>query len=67
MSNLKKILLTGSTGYIGKRILPVLLETHKVVCSVRDKSRFSSRFIDHPNCEVIEVDFLKEEDLKAIL
>lgn len=36
-----KILLTGSTGYIGRRLLPVLVEAgHQVVCLVRDKRRF---------------------------
>jgi uncharacterized protein YbjT (DUF2867 family) len=31
------ILLTGVTGYIGQRLLPVLLEQgHHVVCCVRD-------------------------------
>jgi uncharacterized protein YbjT (DUF2867 family) len=35
------ILLTGSTGYIGRRLLPVLLEDgHHVICLVRDKRRF---------------------------
>lgn len=36
-----KILLTGSTGYIGRRLLPVLLaDGHEVICLVRDKRRF---------------------------
>jgi len=36
-----KILLTGATGYIGKRLLPVLVENgHEVVCCVRDLNRF---------------------------
>jgi uncharacterized protein YbjT (DUF2867 family) len=36
-----KILLTGSTGYIGRRLLPVLLKDgHEVICLVRDKRRF---------------------------
>lgn len=36
-----KILLTGSTGYIGRRLLPVLVEAgHHVVCLVRDRRRF---------------------------
>lgn len=36
-----KILLTGSTGYIGRRLLPVLLDNgHDVICLVRDKRRF---------------------------
>ncbi len=36
-----KILLTGATGYIGKRLLPLLIEEgHEVVCCVRDLDRF---------------------------
>ena len=46
-----KILLTGATGYIDKRLLPVLIEQgHEVVCCVRDKNRFHSEGIyKHPN------------------
>jgi len=57
-----KILLTGASGYIGKKLLPVLIEQgHEVVCCVRDKSRFISddRF-NHPHISIFEVDFLKE-------
>lgn len=37
-----KILLTGANGYIGRRLLPSLLEAgHSVTCLVRDKRRFS--------------------------
>jgi len=36
-----KILLTGSTGYIGRRLLPSLLsDGHEVICLVRDQRRF---------------------------
>ena len=36
-----KILLTGSTGYIGRRLLPALLAAgHEVICLVRDQRRF---------------------------
>ncbi len=36
-----KILLTGVTGYVGKRLLPVLIEQgHEVICCVREKNRF---------------------------
>lgn len=35
-----KILLTGATGYIGRRLLPLLVEKgHEVVCLVRDPTR----------------------------
>ncbi|WP_201978411.1 SDR family oxidoreductase [Hymenobacter rubidus] len=37
-----KILLTGATGYIGQRLLPLLAGAgHEVVCLVRDPRRFS--------------------------
>lgn len=57
-----KILLTGATGYIGKRLLPVLLsQGHTVVCAVRDKNRFpKTALFTHSNISLIEVDFLKE-------
>jgi len=56
-----KILLTGATGYIGKRLLPVILELgHQVVCCVRDKKRFPSEGIYlHSGISLLEVDFLK--------
>ena len=37
-----KILLTGATGYIGKRLLPMLVSNgHEVYCIVRDAARFN--------------------------
>ncbi len=48
-----KILLTGSTGYIGRRLLPVLVEAgHHVICLVRDQRRF--------DWEDFSEDFLKQ-------
>lgn len=62
-----KILLTGATGYIGKRLLSVLIEKgHEVVCCVRDKNRFSPDKALRPHIEVIEVDFLDKESLQKI-
>ncbi|WP_114781619.1 SDR family oxidoreductase [Botryobacter ruber] len=62
-----KILLTGATGYIGKRLLPVLLENgHQVVCCVGDKSRFRPNTPHAAQLEVVEVDFLKAATLAAI-
>jgi uncharacterized protein YbjT (DUF2867 family) len=62
-----KILLTGSTGYIAQRLLPVLLgKGHEVICCVRDKARFHSEKYEASSLSVIEVDFLKSETLKAI-
>ncbi|KPH14738.1 SDR family oxidoreductase [Chryseobacterium sp. ERMR1:04] len=65
---MKKILLTGATGYIGKRMISVIAEHgYKVICCSRDVSRFSKpEGIKDDFIEVIEVDFLKEETLKNI-
>ena len=62
-----KILLTGATGYIGKRLLPVLVdEGHSVVCCVRDKDRFNPPPSLTALIDIIEVDFLKPQSLRAI-
>lgn len=57
-----KILLTGATGYIGKRLLPILLDQgHEIICCVRDKDRFPSEGVySSPKISLLEVDFLKE-------
>jgi len=57
-----KILLTGATGYIGKRLLPVLIEQgHQVICCVRDKNRLPSDGVYiHPSVSIFEADFLDE-------
>ncbi len=62
-----KILLTGVTGYIAQRLLPVLLQNgHQVVCCVRDKNRFNHHNLPAENLSVIEADFLDKESLKNI-
>ncbi len=64
---MKKILLTGDTGYIGKRLLPVLVNKgYKVVCCVRDKNRFSPPEPLRKSIEVVEVDFLDKKTLNNI-
>ena len=62
-----KILLTGTTGYIGQRLLPVLLQNgHEVICCVRDKKRFNTKKYNSNKLSVIEVDFLEKETLTNI-
>ncbi len=62
-----KILLSGATGYIGKRLLPLLLaEGHQVVCCVRDKDRFDVTGFDPAQLSVIEVNFLDDQTLENI-
>jgi uncharacterized protein YbjT (DUF2867 family) len=62
-----KVLLTGATGYIGKRLLPVLLaEGHDVICCVRDAERFNPPHYHKDQISVIQVDFLQPETLDEI-
>ena len=55
-----KILVTGATGYIGKRLIPFLLELHhELVCCIRDFSRIPDELKNHPAISFIEIDFLE--------
>ncbi len=58
-----RILLTGTNGYIGMRLLPLLLDLdHDVICCVRDKNRLSIDQETITKISVIEIDFLKTPD-----
>jgi uncharacterized protein YbjT (DUF2867 family) len=59
------ILLTGVTGYIGKRLIPVLLaQGHHLVCCVRDRGRFPvDELYPNADLELFEVDFLRPVDV----
>lgn len=62
-----KILLTGATGYIGKRLLPVLVEAgHEVICCVRDVKRFNPPASLRHKISVIEMDLLDAQSLDRI-
>nr|WP_321227817.1 SDR family oxidoreductase [uncultured Psychroserpens sp.] len=62
-----KILVTGATGYIGKRLIPLLANSdHHVVCAVRDKLRADKSYAEDDTIDVVEADFLKPETLDNI-
>jgi len=62
-----KILLTGSTGYIGKRLLPILIEAgHEVICCVRDPKRFNPPESIKENITVLQLDLLDKTSLESI-
>ena len=62
-----RILLTGATGYIGKRLLPALVSNgYEVICCVRDIKRFNPPSSLTSKIEVIEIDLLDEPSLEKI-
>lgn len=65
-----RILLTGSTGYIGRRLLPVLLaQGHQVVCPVRDPRRFDAEDFsaeERARIQVCKADLLDIGSLRAL-
>ncbi|MDT0557606.1 SDR family oxidoreductase [Ichthyenterobacterium sp. W332] len=55
-----KILITGTTGYIAKRLaLKLLDEDHELVCCVRDLNRIPDEIENHPKASFIKIDFLE--------
>jgi uncharacterized protein YbjT (DUF2867 family) len=62
-----RVLLTGATGYIGKRLLPVLVDMGCfVVCGVRDKSKFHPEKSIRGKIDIIEIDLTEQETLGRI-
>ncbi|MBK6266453.1 SDR family oxidoreductase [Marivirga sp. S37H4] len=62
-----KILLTGANGYIGRRLLPVLIrQGHHVVCLVRDKRRIELEEGLVEKVEFYEADLVNQELLKDL-
>ena len=58
-----KVLLTGATGYIGKRLLPELIKAgHFVYCCVRDKKRFNPPASLKEHYAILEIDFLEGDN-----
>lgn len=58
-----KILLTGANGYIGMRLLPILLKQgHDVVCAVRSADRLSVDKKTKTLVDIVEIDFLEDDD-----
>jgi uncharacterized protein YbjT (DUF2867 family) len=62
-----KILLAGANGYIGTRLIPILLEKgHTVVCLVRDKRRFKENSDFSNRVTVITGDLLQPDSIQAV-
>ena len=62
-----KVLLTGATGYIGKRLLPYLVQNgHQVVCMVRDINRLHIPSSLASNVSVVEGDLLDQSTLVSL-
>lgn len=53
------ILITGGSGVIGSKVLPLLLETYKVICLGKRYESFSEEIRHHKNFKFYERDFAK--------
>ncbi|NOW98598.1 NAD(P)H-binding protein [Mucilaginibacter sp. SG564] len=61
-----KVLLAGANSYIGKLLIPVLLEKgHEIVCLVSDKRRFQERNDFAGRVTLIVGDLLREQSIEA--
>jgi uncharacterized protein YbjT (DUF2867 family) len=61
------VLIAGANGYIGTRLLPLLLESgHEVVCLVRDKRRFRENSDFKDKVTIITGDLLKAETIESL-
>ncbi len=62
-----RILLTGASGYIGKRLVRRLIEQkYEVICAVRDLDRISLPDSIINKVSFLEIDFLKPPDLDTL-
>ena len=61
-----KVLIAGANGYIGTRLIPILLEKgHDIVCLVRDKRRFHEQSDYSNRVTLLQGDLLKKETIEA--
>ena len=61
-----KVLLAGANGYIGTRLIPVLLENgYDVVCLVRDKRRFHEQSDYSTRVTLLTGDLLEEKSIET--
>lgn len=61
-----RILLTGASGYIGKRLVQVLIDTgYEITCCVRDIERISLPENIIKKVDFLEIDFLDEPVLES--
>jgi uncharacterized protein YbjT (DUF2867 family) len=62
-----KVLLAGANGYIGTRLIPVLLEKgHTVICLVRDKRRFHEQNDYSNRVTLLTADLLNEKSIEQL-
>lgn len=69
MEQHRKVLVLGSTGYIGSHLVPALLsEGHSVLASSRSMAALDQRpWRHHPNLEVVQLDLAQDSNILPLL
>jgi len=61
-----KVLIAGANGYIGTRLIPILLDKgHELVCLVRDKRRFHEQSDYSDKVTLLQGDLLNKDSIEA--
>ena len=61
---MRKILLTGASGFIGKQVLNNLLERGYSVTAINFKNKIDTK---HPNLNVFSLDLLNYSNIKKLI
>ncbi len=61
-----KILITGSSGFIGSNLIPELSKNHKIVGISKNKSKYSKEFISQ-NIDITKSNFILQNHFRKII
>ena len=67
MGNMKRILITGGSGFVGKNMIPILLQNGFICRCIIHKTQIPTHIKDHPHIEIAEADITEYYSLKKVI